>query len=122
MAGGACGGTIVDGPMPPRVVGGMVWVAGAFPPCMVVGAMWVISALPPCVVGGIMCAEGPLPPCVTIGPAWLVTMGGGNGIMIVCMTVLGPLSRLWVIVVMWTWVHLLRLGRKMDSGLQYPPG
>ena len=87
---------MADGPMSPSVVGGMVWVVGAFPPCMVVGAMWVISALPPCVVGGIMCAEGPLPPCVTIGPAWLVTMGGGNWLMTVYMTVLGPLAKLWV--------------------------
>ena len=43
-----------------------------------------------------MCVEGPLPPCVTIGPAWLVTMGGGNWIIIVCMTVLGLISKLWV--------------------------
>ena len=46
--------------------------------------------LDPCVVGGAMCAEGPLPPCVASGPAWLVTMGGGSLLMIVCLTVLGP--------------------------------
>ena len=39
MAQGTCGGTIVDGPMPPSAVWGEVWVAGAFPPCMRVGAM-----------------------------------------------------------------------------------
>ena len=43
-----------------------------------------------------MSVEGPLPPCVTIGLAWLVTMGGGSWLMIVCMTVLGPLAKLWV--------------------------
>ena len=41
--------------------------------------------------------EGPLPPCVTTGPAWLVTMGGGNWLMTVCMTVLGLLANLWLI-------------------------
>ena len=82
--------------MAPSVVGGMVWVAGEFPPCMAVGEMWVVGALPPCVAGGTMCVEGPLPPCVTTGPAWLVTMGGGSWLMIVCMTMLGPLSKLWV--------------------------
>src|SRR5229473_2500033 len=67
MAGGACGGTIVDGPMPPSAVrGGAVWVAGA------------------------------LAPCVTTRLAWLVTMGGGNWLMTVCMTMLGPLAKLWV--------------------------
>ena len=40
--------------------------------------------------------EGPLSPCVATGPAWMVTMGGGNWLMTVCMTVLGPLSKLWV--------------------------
>ena len=54
------------------------------------------SALPPSVAGGVVCVEGPLPPCVTTGPAWLVTMGHGNWLMIVCMTMLGPLSKLWV--------------------------
>ena len=44
-----------------------------------------------------MCVEGPLPPCVTTGIALLVTIGGGNFLMIVCMTVLGPLAKLWVI-------------------------
>ena len=78
MAGGACGGTMVDGPMLLSVVGGMVWVVGEFPPCMVVGAMWVVGALPPCVAGGAMCVEGPLPLCVTTGTAWLVTIGGNN--------------------------------------------
>ena len=43
-----------------------------------------------------MCVEGPLPPCVTTGPAWLVTIGGGNWLMTICMTVLGPLAKLWV--------------------------
>ena len=87
---------MVDGPMPPSVVGGMVWVAGEFPPCMAVGEIWVVSALPTCVAGGTVCVEGPLPPCVTTGPAWLVTMGGGNWIMTVCMTMLGTLAKLWV--------------------------
>ena len=32
----------------------------------------------PCVAGGVVYVEGPLPPCVVDGPAWLVTMGGGN--------------------------------------------
>ena len=41
--------------------------------------------------------EGPLPPCVTTGLAWMVTMGGGNWLMTVCMTMLGPLAKLWVI-------------------------
>ena len=41
-------------------------------------------------------ADGPLPPSVATGPAWLVTMGGGNWPMTVCMTVLGPLAKLWV--------------------------
>ena len=40
--------------------------------------------------------EGPLPPCVVDGPAWLVTMGGGNWPMTVCMTVLVLLAKLWV--------------------------
>ena len=53
--------------------------------------------LPPCVAGGAVCVEGPLPPCVVSGPAWLVTIGGGSWIMTVCMTMLGPLSKLWVI-------------------------
>ena len=66
------------GKCPPSVVGRMVWVAGGSPPCMAVGVMWVVGALPPCVVAGTMCVEGPLPPCVTTGPAWLVTIGGGN--------------------------------------------
>ena len=87
---------MVDGPMPPSVVSGKVWVVGALPPCIAVGAMWVVGALPPCVAGGTMCVEGPLPPCVTIGPAWLVTIGGGNCLMTVCMTMLGPLAMLWV--------------------------
>ena len=87
---------MADGPTPPSVVGEMVWVVGALPPCMVVGAMWVVGALPPCVAGGTMCVEGPLPPCVVTGPAWLVTMGGGNWLIIVCMTVLGLLAMLWV--------------------------
>ena len=58
----------------------------------------MVGVLPPYVAGGVVCVEGPLPPCVTIGPAWLVSMGGGSWLMTVCMTVLGPLSRLWVIV------------------------
>ena len=58
--------------------------------------MWVDGALPPYVVGETMCVEGPLPPCVTTGPDWLVTMGGGNWPMTICMTVLGPLATLWV--------------------------
>ena len=45
---------------------------------------------------GTMCVEGPLPPCVTTMPAWMVTIGGGNWLMIVCMTVLGQLAKLWV--------------------------
>ena len=49
---------MADGPMPPSVVGGMVWVAGAFPLCMAVGAMWVVGALPAYVAGGTMCVEG----------------------------------------------------------------
>ena len=80
---------MADGLMPPSVVGGMVWVVGEFPPCMAVEAMWVVGALPPCVAGGTMCVEGPLPLCVT-------TMGGGNWLMIVYMTMLGPLVKLWV--------------------------
>ena len=52
--------------------------------------------LPPYVAGGAVCVEGPLPPCVVSGPGWLVTIGGGNCLMTVCMTVLGPLARLWV--------------------------
>ena len=96
MAGGACGGTMVDGPMPPSAVWGAVWVARALNPCMTVGEMWVDNALPPCVAGGTMCVEGPLPPCVTTGPTWMVTMGGGNWLMTVCITVLGPLTTLWV--------------------------
>ena len=86
----------MDGPMPPSVVGGMVWVAREFPPCMVMGEMWVVGALPPYVAGGTTYVEGPLPPCVTTGPSWLVTMGGGNWLMKVYMTVLVPLSKLWV--------------------------
>ena len=66
MAGGACGGTIANGPMPPSVVWGAVRMAGS------------------------------LPPCVATGPAWLVTMGGGNWIMTVCMIVLGSFATLWV--------------------------
>ena len=54
-------------------------------------------ALPPCVARGAVFVEGPLPPCVTTGPTWLVTMGGGFWLMIVCMTMLGPLVKLWVI-------------------------
>ena len=58
--------------------------------------MLVAGVLPPCVAGGAVCVEGPLPPCVTTGPAWLVTMGGGSWLMIVYMTVIGPLAKLWV--------------------------
>ena len=50
--------------------------------------------LPPCVAGGVVCVEGPLPPCVASGPGWLVTMGGGNWLMKVCMTMLGLISKL----------------------------
>ena len=39
---------------------------------------------------------GATSPCVTTGPAWLVTIGGGNWPMTVCITVLGSLSKLWV--------------------------
>ena len=53
--------------------------------------------LPPCVAGGAVCVEGPLPLCVTTRPAWMVTMGGGNWKMTVCMTMLGLLATLWVI-------------------------
>ena len=52
--------------------------------------------LPPCVAVGAVCVEWPLPPCVVSGPAWLVTMGGGSWLVTFCMTVLGPLARLWV--------------------------
>ena len=55
------------------------------------------GALPPCVAEGPMCVEGPLPPCVTTRPSWLVTIGGGNWLMTVCMTVLGLFVKLWVI-------------------------
>ena len=48
---------------------------------------WSIA---PCVEGGVVCVEGPLPSCVASGPAWLVTMGGRNRLMTVCMTMLGP--------------------------------
>ena len=65
-------------------------------PYMEVGAMCVVSALPPYVAGGTMCVEGSLPPCVATGPAWLVTMGGGNWLMILYMTVLRLLVKLWV--------------------------
>ena len=44
-----------------------------------------------------MCVEGPLPSCVTTGLAWPVTMGGGSLLMTICMTMLGPLAKLWVI-------------------------
>ena len=54
---------------------------------------WSIA---PCVAGREICVEGPLPPCVVSGPAWLVTIGGGSWLMIVCLTMLGPLARLWV--------------------------
>ena len=30
-------------------------------------------------------------------PTWMVTMGGGNWLMTVYMTILGPVARLWVI-------------------------
>ena len=43
-----------------------------------------------------MCVEGPQPPCAASGPAWLVTIGCGNWIMTVCMTMLGSLAKLWV--------------------------
>ena len=52
--------------------------------------------LPPCVAGGAVYVEGTLRPCVAGGPAWLVTMGGGSWLMKVCMTVLGKLAKLWV--------------------------
>ena len=52
--------------------------------------------LPPCVAGGAVSVEGPLPPCVVSGPSWLVTIGGGSWLMTVCMTMLGPVSKLWV--------------------------
>ena len=52
--------------------------------------------LPPCVIGGEVYVEGSLPPCAASGPAWLVTIGGRELLMIVCMTMLGPLARLWV--------------------------
>ena len=54
------------------------------------------GALPPSVAVGAVCVEGPLPLCVTTGLAWLVTMGGGNWLMTVYMTMLGPLVKLWV--------------------------
>ena len=44
-----------------------------------------------------MCVEGPLPPCAASGPAWLVTIGGGSWLMIVCLTMLWPPTRFWVI-------------------------
>ena len=40
--------------------------------------------------------EGPLSPCVAAGLAWLVAMGGGSWLVIVWITVLGPLTKLWV--------------------------
>ena len=52
--------------------------------------------LPPCVAGGAICVKGPLPLCVVSGPGWLVTIGGDSWLMIVCMTMLGPLAKLWV--------------------------
>ena len=52
--------------------------------------------LPPCVAGGVVCVEGTLLSCVVSGPAWLVTIGCGSWLMTICMTVLGPLARLWV--------------------------
>ena len=58
--------------------------------------MWVVGALSPCMESGTMCVEGPLPPCVATGPAGLVTMGGGNWLMKVYMTILGPPAKLWV--------------------------
>ena len=53
--------------------------------------------LPPYVAGRAVCVEEPLPPCVVSVPAWLVTIGGGSWLMTVCMTVLGPLAKLWVV-------------------------
>ena len=53
--------------------------------------------LPPYVARGAVCVEGPLPLCVGNGPAWVVTIGGGIWLMKFCMTVLGPLAKLWVI-------------------------
>ena len=82
--------------MPTSVVGGTVWVEGTLTPCMKVGEMKVDGPLLPCVVGGVVCVDGQLPPCVTIGPAWMVTMGGDSKLMTICMTMLGPLSKLWV--------------------------
>ena len=73
-----------------------MWVEGTLTPCMKVGEMKVDGPLLPCVAGGVVCVEGPLPPCVTSGLAWLVTIGGGNWLMIVCMTMLGLLAKLWV--------------------------
>ena len=40
--------------------------------------------LPPCVTGGVVYVEGPLPPSVAGGTAWLDTMGGGSWLIIVC--------------------------------------
>ena len=54
------------------------------------------GVLPRYVARGVVCVEGPPPLCLTTEPTWLVTMGGGNCLMTVCMTVLGPLATLWV--------------------------
>ena len=70
--------------------------------------------LPPCVAGGAVCVEGPLPPCVSSGLAWMVTMGGGNCIMRVCMTMLGPLGKLWVTGCDVDMGPLAKVGQKMD--------
>ena len=113
---------MAKGPMPQIVVGGMVWVTGAFHPCIAIGAMWVVNALPPCVVGGTMCVEGPLPPCVTTGPAWLVTIGGGNWLMIVYMTVLGLLAQLWVTACDVDMGPLAKFGPKNGSGFAVAMG
>ena len=66
------------------------------------------GALPPCVAGGAVCVEG---------PAWLVTMGGGNWLMTFCMTMLGQLAKLWVIGCDVDMGPLAKFRPKKDPGL-----
>ena len=82
---------MADGLMPPSVVG-----SGGIAPMYENRGNVGGRCIAPCVAGWEVCVEGPLPLCVTSSLAWLVTMGGGNWLMTACMSMLGPLAKLWV--------------------------
>ena len=91
MTGDAYGGTMADGPMPPSVVGN----GGIAPMHGGRGNVGGRCTAPLCGRRGSVYG-GSTTPCVTTGLAWMVTTGGGNWLMTVCMTVPRLLATLWV--------------------------